>query len=225
MNRGHLRQSYLVLRAQPIANFWSRLGFTQLAMLGGVPRDTAAAVFRRWLNGPDFFYMTMALPWWAAQRDTSSIRAMMARAEAAARAATKENRNYAVARFTPDEVVRVARVYLALARADTAEVWRRLAHAPGSQNIGVVVSELTAAQGKDSAAAAMIEDGGNAEGPRYVLQRLLLAQVLERLDRPDEALHSYQFVLDMWRRADPELSSFVAEARAGVERLSGEQAQ
>jgi hypothetical protein len=111
--------------------------------------------------------------------------------------------------------------YLALARADTAEVWRRLAYVTHWQDINVVLSRLYAAQGKDSAAADIIE-GEAWEGPRNVLQRLLQAQVAERLDRPDEALRSYQFVADMWRRADPELLPYVAEARAGLTRLSGE---
>ncbi len=216
MNRGHLRQSYRVLRQRPIADFLSRSSFAELALLGGVSRDTAAAVFRRWLNGPDLGFMAMALPWWAAQRDTASIRAMIDRGVAAARAADKEHRN------TDSEGARIARVYLALARADTAEVWRRLASVTHWQDINVVLSRLLAAQGKDSAAADIIEWEA-WEGPRNVLQRLLQAQLAERTDRPDEALRSYQFVADMWRRADPELLPYVAEARAGLARLTGEE--
>ena len=177
MNRGHLRQSYRVLRQRPIADFLSRSSFAELALLGGVSRDTAAAVFRRWLNGPDLGFMAMALPWWAAQRDTASIRAMIDRGVAAARAADKEHRN------TDSEGARIARVYLALARADTAEVWRRLASVTHWQDINVVLSRLLAAQGKDSAAADIIEWEA-WEGPRNVLQRLLQAQLAERTDRP-----------------------------------------
>jgi eukaryotic-like serine/threonine-protein kinase len=218
MNRGHLAQSYRVLRRQPIAGFLPHHIFLQLALLGGVSKDTAAALFRRWLNSPDLANMAHATQWWAAQRDTSSIKAMISRAEAKARVANREFRD------NDSEGARIARVYLALARADTAEVWRRLAHVGGWQDENVLRSRLYAAQGKDSAAADVIEWEG-WEGARNVLQRLLQAQIMERLDRPDEALRSYQFVLDMWRRADPELSTYVAEARAGVQRLGGETAQ
>ena len=37
-----------------------------------------------------------------------------------------------------------------------------------------------------------------------------------------KARDSYQFVLDVWRHADPELEPYVREARAGLERLAAE---
>jgi hypothetical protein len=41
----------------------------------------------------------------------------------------------------------------------------------------------------------------------------------ERLGDTAQALRGYQTVLDLWRRADPELQPFVAEARAAMIRL------
>jgi len=38
----------------------------------------------------------------------------------------------------------------------------------------------------------------------------------------EKALKSYGFVADIWRRADPELQPSVAEARAGLQRLTKE---
>ena len=51
------------------------------------------------------------------------------------------------------------------------------------------------------------------------------AQVAERLGRRDEALRSYQFVVDMWRHPNQELSSYVTEARGGLQRLTQEGAR
>jgi hypothetical protein len=35
-------------------------------------------------------------------------------------------------------------------------------------------------------------------------------------------MDSYQFVIDAWRHADPELEPYVREARAGLGRLAAE---
>jgi hypothetical protein len=35
----------------------------------------------------------------------------------------------------------------------------------------------------------------------------------------EKAIESYQSVVDVWRRADPELQPFVAEAREALDRL------
>jgi hypothetical protein len=48
------------------------------------------------------------------------------------------------------------------------------------------------------------------------------ARVAERLgDRPT-AIHYYEFVLQAWLHADPELQPVVAKARAGLRRLAVE---
>jgi hypothetical protein len=56
----------------------------------------------------------------------------------------------------------------------------------------------------------------------HVLGRLEQARAAERLGERERAARGYQFVADAWRRADPELQPYVAEAQAGLERLSGE---
>ncbi len=220
LNRGHLRDGLRVLRDKPIIDGGSGFFFTQLTLLGVVPNDTAVAQFRRWLRGPDLGPTVIPLAWWASQGDTSSIQAMIDRSVAAARAGEGDDE----ARNQADEFARIGRTFLALARHDTAEVWRRLSVAPDWHDITFLRARLFAAQGKDSQAAAVL-DRVTWEGPLNVLQRLLQAQVAERLGNRDEALRSYQFVVDMWRRPDPQLSPYVAEARAGLERLTREGAR
>jgi hypothetical protein len=55
-----------------------------------------------------------------------------------------------------------------------------------------------------------------------VLGRLNRARVAERLGDREQAAGLYQYVLDAWRHADPELRSHVAEARDGLKRLAAE---
>ena len=218
MNRGHLRESYRVLREHPIlVDRGSGLFLLTLALFGVVPKDTAAGIFRSWLKGPDVGPMSRPLPWWAGQGDTSSIRAFIERALAAASAGANDEEVRRDAR----EVARQGQVYLALARRDTAEAWRRLAGLSWRPDVDFLRVQLLAARGNDSAAAAVLE-WETWEGALNVLQRLLQAQVAERLGRREEAVRSYQFVVDMWRHPDPELSPYVAEARAGLERLTRE---
>jgi hypothetical protein len=43
--------------------------------------------------------------------------------------------------------------------------------------------------------------------------------VNERLGNRQQAITAFQFVADIWRRADPELQPYVAEARRALTRL------
>ena len=118
-------------------------------------------------------------------------------------------------------MARLGEVYLALARRDTVEAWRRLAGMQPAPGRRLPAIQAFRRSGEGLGCSAVL-DWETWEGPLNVLQRLLQAQVAERLGRRDEALRSYQFVVDMWRHPDPELSSYVAEARAGLVRLTGE---
>jgi hypothetical protein len=53
----------------------------------------------------------------------------------------------------------------------------------------------------------------------WLLER---GRVAERLNDREQALRSFHTVADVWLHADPELQPYVAEARAAVQRLSGE---
>lgn len=50
-----------------------------------------------------------------------------------------------------------------------------------------------------------------------MVERARLAEIVGDRER---ALDAYQFVLDAWRKADPALQPYVAEARAGLRRLA-----
>src|SRR2546426_5232312 len=88
-HRGHLREAYAVGSTRFSAEF------AQLALLGGVPPESARATFTGWLGEPlprqfslDLLAPRLtALPWFATRRDTTSLQAFVRRWRAIARAA------------------------------------------------------------------------------------------------------------------------------------------
>jgi hypothetical protein len=82
---------------------------------------------------------------------------------------------------------------------------------------------LLAAEGQAQQAGAVLDQWvWKAEGPFFVLGRLEQGRIAEGLGERQKAIDSYQFVVDVWRHADPELEPYVREARAGLERLAAE---
>src|SRR5439155_15115922 len=109
--------------------------FAELALLGGVPRDSATAAFRRWLRSSDLAaagsvrwsgeVMEGALGWWAQVGDTASIHELARRIDSGIRSA----RNSGQRSFLRYGAA-AAQAYLALARHDTVDALRRFAAAP-----------------------------------------------------------------------------------------------
>ena len=58
--------------------------------------------------------------------------------------------------------------------------------------------------------------------PSEILWTLERARVAERLGERETAARDYQYVLGVWRHADAQLQPYVAEAREGLLRISGE---
>src|SRR5437764_3023967 len=87
-HRGHLREAYAVGGRHFPAEF------AQVALLGGVPPESARATFTGWLGEPlprqfslDLLAPRLtALPWFAARRDTTSLHAFVRRWRPIARA-------------------------------------------------------------------------------------------------------------------------------------------
>jgi hypothetical protein len=57
-----------------------------------------------------------------------------------------------------------------------------------------------------------------SSGPLFGLGKLEQGRIAERLGQRQKAIDCYQFVVDVWRHADPELEPYVREARAGLAR-------
>jgi eukaryotic-like serine/threonine-protein kinase len=222
---GEARQEQLPLYPESRDLVFYPFLFSELALLGSVPRDTAAAVFTTWLADQKFTHM--ALAWWYAVGDTL----FLARAERAATSSRGElpMGDRAFLGYTRD----VARAYLALARGDSTEALRRFAALPPWPCLAcyrerLMRARLLAASGKLDEAAVLLDAEPRLSVPRHpghVLWVLERARVREQLGHQKQAIAAYSYVADVWRHADPELQPVVREARAALARLTMEPQQ
>ena len=87
----------------------------------------------------------------------------------------------------------------------------------------LIEARLLASQGRARQAGEVLDLWvWRAEGPLYVLGMLDRARIAESLGEREKALQSYQFVVDVWRGADPQLQPFVVEARNALTRMTRE---
>jgi eukaryotic-like serine/threonine-protein kinase len=221
--RGHLREAYREVGTQGPASLYALL-----ALLRVIPRDTARVVFARWLNQRSDPQASLALPWWAATGDTLSLRRFMRWHDS-----PPQPGSHRIQQGLKRYWAAAAGGYLALARRDSAEALRRFTQLPESLCSGAVClpsrltkAELLSAQGQDREAAIVLhrDPGWTDRTPQLVEVFWLLerGRVAERLNDREQALRSFHTVADAWLHADPELQPYVAEARAAIQRLSGE---
>jgi eukaryotic-like serine/threonine-protein kinase len=224
--RGHLREAREVGRVDRIDGFFNP--FMELAVIGGIPEDTVAAVLRRAAEQGGFGEHR-ALPWWAARHDTSSLKSYVRRADSAARVGKNP-----LARSFAGYLRDAAGSYLALARFDSATALKGLTALADSACLAnqcffqkLTQARLYAARKQDREAAQVLDNWLETGklSPLFTLGTLERGHLAERLHDPERAMRSYQFVVDVWRHADPELQPYVAEARAGLARLTGEAAR
>ena len=236
--RGHLREAIDVDRrliAEPKASpfSWARDPFPYLALLGVIPVAEAESAYALSLRPgmPAAITGTRAvlgLPWWSARRDTAAIQLFGLRMrQAAQRARTSEEQartNYLAV---------ISQAYLALSRGDTAAA---LSHFEGMPDCPWVIDphpckdrSLThaialRARGEPRPAAAVLDSLlAKSPGIISVLARLERAELAEQLRDREAARRDFQFVLDAWRRADPELTPYVDRARSGLGRVTARQ--
>ncbi len=236
--RGHLREAYAVnerLLRQPSASEWSNFmtPLVDLSLLGVVPDSLARATFAGAFEPTaawGLFYTPRylrGLPWWLSRGDTAALARFGALAARMARAPG-----------TPIGALRARLLgetsvgFLDLARGDTLAAIRKLSAIPDTLcladfytehclHLNLTLARLLAARGDDRRAAALLErwrwSGGYT--PFFVLATLELGRVAERLGDTRKAAECYGFVTATWRRPDPELLPYVAEARKGLARL------
>jgi serine/threonine-protein kinase len=224
--RGHLEEARRLMGPNVSRTF------VDLALMGAIPADTAAALVAAWDREPRYGFEEVPRFWWAARRDTVRLLARLAAEEKAARTPTGLPPDMAETLAAPA----LTRALLALARADTAEALRRMLALPDSVfarqwGVRLLKFRLLVAAGRDAEAGAVF-DGvlRTPTSPLWVLGRLERARVGERRSQRESdlgarqvelarAADSYRFVAEVWRHADPELAPYVAEAKAGLARL------
>ena len=222
LSRGHLRASREFLPGHTRSLF-----FPEAVLLGAVPAESAAVVFRDRLAGPVSHRLVGAFPWWASQQDTTSLRQAEVHADSLA-LRDPDPTGRARARYA----TAAASAYLLLARQDTAAALERLLALPESDCPPCYLDRFTLARllvdGRRDRDAWRILQGEHRFStldptPTEVLWALLRGRVAERLGEREPAIQSYAWVVGMWRNADPELQPYVREARVGLERLTGEE--
>jgi hypothetical protein len=192
--------------------------FSELVLLGGVPRDTAEAVFARWLaDGSP--HARFALPYWAEQGNVSALHRFRARADTALRAAKPTT----YAGLTHD--VRAADAYLALAQRDTGRAVTAFAQLSDTLCLGCYLDRLTYAR-------LLRTRGRLEEADRLLRQRLYTvltpsevwisaerARVAQQRRDRATARSAYEFVSEAWSRGDPEVQPVLREAREALRNL------
>ena len=222
--RGHLREAYAASPETSIYGFQNQ--FSNLALFGTVPSEVADTAFGAVLKADSLWppwEATSGLPWWLVRKDSMSLKRFAARADTGAwRQKNPISRQYSL--YFGD----AARGYLALVRGDSAKALQALEALPDSLCLFDICffrqltrARLLAAAGRDQEAAQILARW-RGPGPWFVIAALERGRVAERLKDRDQAIKSYTYVVDAWRNADPELQPYVAEARAGLQRLTSE---
>ena len=230
--RGHLREALLAGGSQRPP--WL---VVEAALVGTIRPDSAGSEFARWLrDGANWFGLDdtpLALPWWTTRKDTLALLAFLRRADETERPAPGRGRAELWKYHNPlldwRYSAAAARGYLALARGDTSDALNRFLALPDSlcpfcDDQRLISAQLLEARGREREAASSLdrEIGHSPPSfwePFWALER---ARVNERLGNRAKALAGYSFVAAVWMHADPELQPYVAEAHAGLKRLSGE---
>ena len=194
----------------------------EAALLSNEPPASAVAMFRGWLTEAAPRAIA-ALPWWMARRDSAAIRELQRRGDSLAHASPDSAR-----RAQTTYASKAALAYLSLLRGDTVAAIQQLETLPDSlcpfcYSARFTLAQLLSAKGDDRKAFDLM-DGYLMEllVPSEVLWTMERARVAERLGDRETAARDYQYVADVWRRADPQLQPYVAEAKEGLLRVSGE---
>ena len=217
--RGHLSEALQSLPSD--SHSVARITMETLARVGSIPADSAGRMFDRWVRQG----WGNNLIWWAAQGDTAALREAGRREAVRAAKAKEGSEDQAVARYATAMVP----AYVYLARHDTAAALRAFESLPDSLCPGcldrLLVAQLLADTRQDRAADSVLNAGFHPAwfvGQLDPLWYLLRGRVSERLGKREEAVDAYLRVTTQWRNADSILQPYVAEAKAGLARLSAE---
>jgi len=215
--------------------------FAELAVVGVIPPDSAAAAFDAWLAHPGdrvaaadppwvarCYRSFLAAGWWAGKQDTVSLLKLMRRGDAMAKSARSVGQ-LVDARADAG----LAGAALALARRDTAEALHRFLEFPDSlcarfygslsptlDPLDMERFRLLAATGRDREAARVFDEQVTMPlSASSILGTLERGRIAERLGDLATAARDYEFVVAVWRNADPELQPYVTEARVALQHL------
>jgi serine/threonine-protein kinase len=207
--RGHLTEAARLVNSRDTAIF------AELALLGAVPASVAGQAFSQWLAARSRS-AHLALGWWAARRDTTSIAAF------AASQAGETGPEHIGAGPVASYDVQAAEAYESLARGDTTRALRQFAAladtlCPRCYADRLVRARLRLARGELREALADLDESvASFLTPFEVVFALERARAERRAGDRRAAALDYRFVARAWRRGDPSLRGIVAEAASGA---------
>jgi hypothetical protein len=210
--RGHMAEALRVLGTDRLYLV------SQIAVLGAMPRDRAAAVFDPLLHADSAQRreLVFALPWWARERDTTALNRAVALGDRGAGRAPS-------ARF----VAEAGRAWRTLAIGDSAAALIRflqLPDFPNEEGIGdweryTAIRLLNDARRFDEALTRLDREIPSTPFPWDVVLLLERARANDGLGQTEAAADMYTRVADLWARGDPALQPIVSAARAAALRL------
>ncbi|MGH7514985.1 MAG: BTAD domain-containing putative transcriptional regulator, partial [Gemmatimonadales bacterium] len=234
--RGHLHEAYAVDRRllwDPGASRFTHIAdpFLTLSLLGVLPESLAAGTFGHAFDPAPWpmphsstARQLRGLPWWSARRDTASLARFAHRAAQEVR-----TQGSARGKLQSRYLHAAATGYLALARSDSIGALRIFQSIPDTLCIAnscfygkLTEARLLASQGQARQAGALLDRWVWNSGALFGMGVLEQARIADGLGERQKAIDSYQFVVDVWRRADPELQPFVVEARTALIRIKRE---
>jgi eukaryotic-like serine/threonine-protein kinase len=219
MTRGHLREGLQHLPEDPGPLL------AEPALLGAMPASEVSEYFRQRMAKPAVL-PTLALPWWAKQGDTGSLRSLKRRADSLTRSAADP-----AVRWRARYLSQSTPAYLDLARHDTTAAIGRfldlqLSHCPSCYLDQLILAQLLIDRQRHQEAWRILQADHPiltlSPTPTAVLWSLLRGRVQERIGQREGAIQSYEWVTGMWRNPDPELQPYVTEAREALARLTSE---
>jgi serine/threonine-protein kinase len=237
--RGHLHEAYAVDRrllvdpsASPFSMYFDP--FPTLSVLGVIPESLAARTFGHAFDPGKAWPMPQygnarqlrGLPWWLARGDTAAIARFGLRAAQEARSQTSARGKLRSRYFQA-----AAAAYLALARRDSGRALRLFQAIPDTlcfEHWDCHYGKLTEARllhalGQPRQAEAILDRWiWKDHSEFFVFGVLERGRIAEELGERQKAIDAYQYVADVWRRADAQLQPFVVEARNGIARLTRE---
>ena len=233
--RGHFREAAQASPGPGGAGFnWfgpGALSFDALALFGAAPEQVATRWYARLFDpkaltrplAADLPQAPDALAWWKTSADTASLRRFESLARPERGAGSLEQVHRA-------RVAAEAAAYLALLRGDSAAALRTLLSIPDTacftscSFMRITQATLLGRAGRDREALATLDRWllSAVPTPLFVIGTLERGRIAERLGDRAIAIQAYQYVVDVWRHADPELNGYVAEARASLKRLAAE---
>ncbi len=212
--RGHLQEAYRVWDGRSLAVL------SQLALLGGVPDDSASAIFESLLGAQPWPSpnLVFALPWWYQKGDTVSLKRVVTRADSLRRSPGEDP----ATRYLEG----VAHAYLALGRRDTTAALRLFINsshptnylAVGDWDRYLAIRLLNSTGRYREALQRLDQEVRSTALPFDALLTLERGRALEGLGDRNAAAPFAEFAAT-WANADPMLQPMVAEARAALTRL------